>query len=205
MTAIATAPAACTAPRLRRAGRGLGTLLFVLAAAALLATTVAPRVFHFRAATMLTGSMAPTIDPGDVIVDVEENASDLRVGQIVTYHIPVDDHRVESHRVVWVGHDAAGNVLFRTKGDANDGPDPWTAKVAGPTVWRVATVLPVVGDVIRFLRQPVVQLIATRIIPVLLVGWLLMSIWRPSRSGSESRKRADDAEDTSNVTDDQRA
>jgi hypothetical protein len=62
-----------------------------------------------------------------------------------------------------------------------------------------------VGDVIRFLRQPVVQLIATRIIPVLLVGWLLMSIWRPSRSGSESRKRADDAEDTSNVTDDQRA
>jgi signal peptidase len=112
---------------------------------------------------------------------VQENASDLRVGQIVTYHIPVEDHRVESHRVTWVGHDTAGNVLFRTKGDANNGVDPWTAKVDGPTVWRVATVLPVVGDVIRFLRQPVVQIVATRAIPVLLVGWLLMSIWRPSR------------------------
>jgi signal peptidase len=192
MTAIATAPAP-RAARLRRAGRGLGTLLFLLAAAALLATTVAPRVFHFRAATMLTGSMAPTIDPGDVIIDVQENASDLRVGQIVTYHIPVEDHRVESHRVTWVGHDAAGNVLFRTKGDANNGVDPWTAQVDGPTVWRVATVLPVVGDVIRFLRQPIVQIIATRVIPVLLVGWLLMSIWRPSRKRSANESDAESA------------
>jgi signal peptidase I len=185
MTAIATAPAPRAAGRrLRRAGRGLGTLLFILAAVALLATTVAPRVFHFRAATMLTGSMVPTVNPGDVIIDVQENASDLRVGQIVTYHIPVEDHRVESHRVSWVGHDAAGNVLFRTKGDANNGVDPWTAKVDGPTVWRVVTVLPVVGDVIRLLRQPVVQIIATRVIPVLLVGWLLLSIWRPARKRS---------------------
>jgi signal peptidase I len=167
----------------------VGSLLFVLTALILLGMTVGPRVFHYQTATMLTGSMVPTIRPGDVIVDVKEKATDLKVGQIITYHIPVDDHRVESHRVSWVGRDKDGTVLFRTKGDANNGEDPWTARATGADVWRVSTVLPVAGDVIRFMRQPRVQLALTRVLPVLLVGSVLITVWRrPSE--------ADDAEET---------
>ena len=105
--------------------------------------TVGPRVLHYRTATMLTGSMVPTINPGDVIVDIEEPATDLKVGQIISYHIPVDDHRVESHRVTWTHITKDGAVEFRTKGDANNGADPWTARSApGSSVWTVKTVLP---------------------------------------------------------------
>lgn len=157
----------------------LGTLLVVAAAVALLGMTVGPRVLHYRTATMLTGSMVPTINPGDVIVDTQQPASKLAVGQIITYHIPVDDHRVESHRVTWVRVQKDGSVLFRTKGDANNGEDPWTARAAaGSKVWTVRTELPAVGSVIRFLRQPYVQLALTRVLPAVLVVSALLAIWR---------------------------
>jgi signal peptidase len=157
------------------------TLLLVGTGVLLLATTVGPRVLHYRTASMLTGSMAPKIKPGDVIVDTEENATDVKVGQIITYHIPVDDHRVESHRVVWVGRDRDGAVLFRTKGDANTGNDPWTARISG-RVWQVRAVVPGAGAAIRFLRRPLVAIALTRVLPVLLVAMMLLSIWRPRKS-----------------------
>jgi signal peptidase len=160
----------------------LGTLLVVLAGVVLLGMTVGPRVLHYRTATMLTGSMVPTINPGDVIVDVEEPVTDLKVGQIISYHIPVDDHRVESHRVSWAHINKDGSVSFRTKGDANNGADPWTARsAAGSSVWIVKTVLPVVGDVIRFMRQPPVQIALTRVVPAILIVSALFAIWGPSR------------------------
>jgi signal peptidase len=192
MTAVAErATALALTGRHRRRGRSgaarrvvtriasiIGTVLVIATGLVLVGMTIAPRVLHYQTATMLTGSMAPGIEPGDVIVDVKEKATDLEVGQIITYHIPVDDHRVESHRVAWVGRDKDGTVLFRTKGDANAGIDPWTARAQGADVWRVATVLPVAGSVIRFMRQPMVQLALTRVLPVLLVVSVLFTIWR---------------------------
>lgn len=179
----AAAPVARVTSRPRRivarVAQVLTSLLLVLAFAALLLMTVAPRVFHYRTATMLTGSMVPYINPGDIIVDTEEPTTAIRVGQVITYHIPVEDHRVESHRVIWIGHDTDGTLLVRTKGDANNGPDPWTARMTDPTVWQVRGVVPVVGKVIRWLRAPLASLVLSRILPVVLVGWLLASIWLP--------------------------
>lgn len=199
MTAVVESPAAPasarpgrhrpSAPRRTVAARilsGLATLLVVVTGLVLLGMTVGPRVFGYRTATMLTGSMTPTIRPGDVIVDVREKASELAVGQIITYHVPVEDHRVESHRVTWVGRDKDGAVVFRTKGDANNGEDPWTARADTTQVWRVRTVLPVAGDVIRFLRQPIVQLALTRVLPAVLIASVLFAIWRPSRRDGEA-------------------
>jgi hypothetical protein len=36
----------------------------------------------------------------------------------------------------------------------------------------------VAGSVIRFMRQPMVQMALTRALPVLLVGSVLLTIWR---------------------------
>jgi signal peptidase I len=177
--------AASTTPRWRHIGRRslnvLGTLVLTCAVLLLAAMTIGPRLLHYRTATMLTGSMSPGIVPGDIIVDTPEHAADIKVGQIITYQIPVDDHRVESHRVIWVHHNRDGSALFRTQGDANDGADPWTAKAQGTTVWRVRGVVPAAGAVIRFLRQPVVSLALTRVLPIVIVACLLVSIWRPRR------------------------
>lgn len=129
----------------------VGTMLgFVLLA-------VGPHLLGYRTQTMLTGSMAPEIEPGDVVVTVPTPTRDLRVGDMVSYSIPVEDHRVETHRVVEVDRTADGSVAIRTKGDANQGVDPWTAVITEDTVWEVRAVVPRVGTAIRVLRNPLIQ------------------------------------------------
>ena len=166
---------------LRRAARLLSTVLLALAVVGLLSVTLGPRLLHYRTATMLTASMAPSIRPGDVIIDTPLALSDVRVGQVLTYHIPVDDHRVISHRVIEVQRPGPGIVNVRTQGDANAAPDPWTATLSGDTVWQVRAVVPKAGTAIRALRIPLVHTVLTGAVPVLVLCWLLLGIWRPAK------------------------
>lgn len=145
-------------PILRTVAGVLSTSVLALAAVVFAFLAVGPHLLHYRTITMLTGSMNPTIRPGDVVVDTPEPAAALRVGQIVTYHIPVLDHHIESHRVATITHNANGTLTFTTKGDANPAPDPWKATVsAKATMWRVRQVVPGIGNAIRDLRSPSVE------------------------------------------------
>ena len=124
-------PSLSPVPRLLlRLVRGLGNVLLLVVVLAFAGLAVGPHVLGYRTMTMLTGSMAPVINPGDVTVAVQEPTADLAVGQIISYQIPVDDHRVVSHRVVKVTHGAGGTVTVQTKGDHNAAADPWTATVS---------------------------------------------------------------------------
>jgi signal peptidase I len=175
---------------LRQAARLLSGLLLGLAAFALLAVTVGPRLLHYRTATMLTASMSPAIHPGDVIIDTPLALSDVRVGQVLTYHIPVDDHRVLSHRVIAVQRPGPGIVNVQTKGDANSAPDPWTATLSGNSVWQVRLVVPKAGTAIRTLRIPLVHTLLTGAVPGLGLCWLLLGIWRPARPAEPAEPTA---------------
>jgi signal peptidase len=139
---------------------------------------VGPHLFGYRTATMLTGSMEPGIMPGDVVMTVPKPATDLQVGDVIAYQIPVEDHRVETHRVTEVARDAAGVTTFRTQGDNNANTDPWTATTTSTTVWEVRAVVPKLGTAIRALRNPVIQ---HGVLWVALGGLLLLGltlIWR---------------------------
>ncbi|MEP9363446.1 signal peptidase I [Nocardioides sp. CN2-186] len=141
---------------LSRVISGLLSAALVGGLVAFLGLAVGPRVFGYRTATMLTGSMTGTIDPGDVIVSVPIPTAQLAVGDVITFHAPVPDQHVETHRVVAVRHTADGRTIMRTQGDANPAPDPWRATVRDDTVWRTVHVVPMVGNVVRALRTPVV-------------------------------------------------
>ncbi|WP_244930450.1 hypothetical protein [Nocardioides sp. W7] len=136
---------------------GLGNLVLVACLVAFLGLAVGPHVFGYRTMTMLTGSMAPVISPGDVAVSFPKATRDLEVGDVISYQIPVEDHRVETHRITEVIHRDDGTVAIRTKGDANAGVDPWTAEVRDDTVYVTRHVIPEVGNVIRALRHPWIQ------------------------------------------------
>src|SRR3712207_1375572 len=89
---------------------------------------IGPHVFGYRTMTMLTGSMAPEIDPGDITVVTPLAVEDVAAGMVIAYHIPIDDHRVVTHRVVAVERGEDGSVTVQTKGDANRAIDPWKAR-----------------------------------------------------------------------------
>lgn len=132
------------------------TMILTLSAVVFLFLAVGPRFLGYQTSTMLTGSMSPGINPGDVVVSVPVPADHLRVGDIITYSIPVDDHRVETHRIVEIS--AAGGVAtVVTKGDANSGVDPWKAVLSADHVHRHVATVPHLGTVIRALREPVIR------------------------------------------------
>ena len=168
-----------TRPVLAVAYRWFARLLMVVAVVAFAGLAVGPHVFGYRTMTMLSGSMAPGINPGDVVVDTPVAVSDVRVGMMISYHIPIDDHHVETHRVVSVEREPDGKVTVVTKGDANSAADPWKATLQGDTAYQVRAVVPWIGKAIAFLRTPALSTVLVYAVPALLAGWLILTIWRP--------------------------
>lgn len=181
---------------LRKAGRILvrtvTTALMAVAVAAFLFLAVGPRVLGYQTSTMLTGSMAPLINPGDVVVSVPTPVSALKTGDIITYKIPVDDQRVETHRIVELKRSTNGSTTVRTKGDANNGADPWQATIQGDSVDLHAATVPYLGTAVRGLREPAVLMTLTYLAPGVLVLMLLVRIWR---KGPDAATGAQDGAD----------
>lgn len=168
----------------------LARLFLAFALLALVLLGLLPNLGWYRTETVLSGSMKPYFSPGDIVVVTPEATRDVRVGQVISYHIPVGDHHVQSHRVIEVVRGGA-HPLVRTKGDANAAPDPWTARLNGVTAWQVRAVVPKAGWAIVWLRTPAIRRVAIFAVPLLLAILGLLRIWRVP-SGSE-RDEAPDA------------
>lgn len=93
--------------------------LFFLAASPLLPTKRWVSTY-----VVMSGSMEPGIKTGSVMVTGLVEASEVRVGEVITFTSPEDPrqvvvHRVEEKKLV------NGQRVFRTKGDNNNGVDAW--------------------------------------------------------------------------------
>ncbi len=160
-----------------RAGWVWGQRALLAAAVVLfLGIGLLPRLGLYRPVTVLSSSMKPTFSPGDMIVDVPEPVSAVRVGQVISYRVPVGERWVESHRIVRILHGGAHPVV-QTKGDANNGVDPWTAKLEGRTAWREVAVIPKLGYLINALRGHTLRVAALLVAPMMLALLLIGEIW----------------------------
>ncbi len=143
---------------------------------------------------MLTGSMAPLINHVDVVVTVPVPVGQVGVGDIITYHVPIGQQQVETHRVIDVSRDGHGTTTVRTKGDANNSADPWTATLAGSTVYRHTLTVPYLGTAIRLLRNPIVLKVLMYGAPALLLAGALTSLWKKSPGTQTARPRRGSSE-----------
>lgn len=173
--ALHGAPRAPRVPRWRRALRGAGTVLATAAllavVAALAAVVVVPRAAGAAPLVVLTGSMAPGIPAGSVVVVRPVDARTLAVGDVVTYESADGSGALVTHRVTALGHDAAGEVQLTTRGDANADADldPVPASAVRGELWyRV----PWVGYASDLLSGSVAGL-PERVLAVLLAGGAL--------------------------------
>lgn len=162
---------------LRRGWHWLQRALLGGALVLLLGLGVLPRLGLYRPVTVLSGSMRPTFSPGDMVIVAPEPVSAVRVGQVISYQVPVGIHQVETHRVVRILQGGAHPVV-QTQGDANNWPDPWTARLQGSTAWRLVAVIPRLGYVVNWLRRPGIRTAAIVIAPLLLALLVLSDIWR---------------------------
>src|SRR5437867_11828955 len=133
-----------TSVALRSASELALRLLLGAAVLLFLAIGLLPRTGWYRVETVLSGSMRPAFAPGDMIVVSPEPLRDVQAGQVISYHIPIGDQHVQTHRIVQVVR-GGDHPVVRTKGDANDSVDPWKARLGGTTAWRVRLVAPKLG------------------------------------------------------------
>jgi|SRR5687768_11208175 len=143
----------------------------------LLAVGIGPRTGRYQTVTVLSGSMRPTMSEGSVIVTTPMPASEVRVGDVITYRIPVEDRRIVTHRVVEIVR-GGEHPLVRTQGDANKDPDTWVAELKGSTAWKARMTVPKAGYAFEWLRQPHTRQLLVLGIPFVLVALLLRDIWR---------------------------
>lgn len=98
---------------------------------------------------VLSGSMEPAIDVGDVIVVGAANPGAIAVGDVITFTRGTDSIPT-THRVAEVVTDG-DSLAFRTKGDANEDVDPGLVP-ASAVVGTVILTIPLVGYVIAFVN-----------------------------------------------------
>jgi signal peptidase len=169
----------------------VSSAMLALAVVALAVFAIGPRTGAYRTVSILSGSMQPTFSAGDVIITTPVQATDVRPGDVITYHAPIPGRPVVTHRVVEVTMDRDRPVVT-TKGDANEATDPWKARLEGRTAWRQIAVIPHAGAVIATLRSGNARKTLLYAAPSLFLGLMLLAIWAPHRPRrSESEEYAD--------------
>ena len=83
-----------------------------------------PGVFGYKPMIVLTDSMFPVIEKGDIIISEEIDPKKVEIGDVISFKDPAsfngkDDFSVVTHRVVDITKDEEGKLLFITKGDFN--------------------------------------------------------------------------------------
>lgn len=88
---------------------------------------IAPSVFGFSRYVITGGSMTGSISKGSIAFEKPVAVEDLRVGDVITYLPPPSSgvSTLVTHRIAKIEPAAGGGTLFTTKGDANQGADPW--------------------------------------------------------------------------------
>jgi signal peptidase len=167
----------------RGAARAALLAVLALALATMAFVGLGPMTGRYRVLTVLSGSMRPVAPTGSIVIDTPIPLARVRVGDVITYQIPVGDRRVVTHRVIQLRQGGATPVVV-TKGDANAAPDPWVAALHGATAWKMRTAIPGVGSFIRWLRSPEVHRVATLLVPLLLAAVWLSVIWKPAASSA---------------------
>jgi signal peptidase len=160
---------------LRLAGHAATAAILLLAAAVAL-MTIGPRLLGYQALPVLTGSMAPAIPTGSLVVVTQIAASEVSVGDVITFHHPQRPQEYVTHRVIAVEESPAGRALT-TKGDANAQPDAWKV-VATESGYRMAFGVPYIGGaIIAFASSPARPLLYA--IPMIVLALIaLVRIWR---------------------------
>ena len=172
------------APRERSMGSLAGQItgLVVLGALVLflLALTVGPLLLPYKALTVYSGSMEPTIRTGSVAIDVPIASQDVKVGDVITFVRPDNQNELVTHRVVTIETGPSGRQWV-TKGDANGVADPWRVAAAG-TGYRYYFSIPYCGFVLVWLQSPIGRLLFL-VIPAAALGLLtLYELWWPRRA-----------------------
>lgn len=136
-----------------------------------------PNLFGYRMYHVMTGSMEPTIETGaNVIVKIVDGDT-LEVGDVITF--TSSDSAIagqaNTHRIIEITEDEAGNLCFVTMGDANPWADEdyvYPEDVLGKVVFHT-NAIQLFSLYFEFLHT-IQGLFVSIILPLMLVSYMFM-------------------------------
>lgn len=125
----------------------VGALLFSFS------TSPDKALFGYRYYTILTPSMSPTYNVGDMIFVQLKGPEDINEGDVITFNPSQDSDAYLTHRVTEkiVDYQGTGVTCFRTRGDANDSEDSFLIE-SDRVIGTVNFGIPYLGYVVRFIQ-----------------------------------------------------
>ena len=138
-----------------------------------------PGVFGIKPVDVLSGSMEPVIQTGDMIFLHSTDQARLQTGDVICY---LDSGQAITHRIVGIREGEDGQVRYVTQGDGNNTADRQAVsadQVQG--IWRGGKI-PGMGSGIMFM-QSAAGMILFMICPLCL--FILWDIWRRRRLDRE--------------------
>lgn len=134
--------------------------------------------FNYRMFTVISGSMEPKYNIGDVLISKQVKPSTIEVGDTISYLGRSGDFKgkVITHQVVSIVKDSNGKYIFHSKGLANLVEDPivYEDQLYGIVIYRsiiLSFIYKIVGTNIGFyllIILPLIFIIGSEIISTLL-------------------------------------
>jgi signal peptidase len=150
------------------------TLVAGLALLALGGLLVATAI-GYRPLVVRSGSMAPAIETGDIVMSKLVSPAAIEPGDVVTFRDPSRERVLITHRVLEAKRER-GHFSFVTKGDANTGLERWSVASDG-TVGRVSLRVPRVGYLLTYFGLPPVRVVLIAVGGLILAVLALRRIW----------------------------
>ena len=153
-------------------------LLLALAGLGLtLAVITVPRLFGYDPLIVRSGSMGDAYPVGSIAASQPVSADDIAVGDVVLARPPDMDSEPVLHRVIEVWEEE-GHRLVRTKGDANQRPDPRPYEL--PSRVPVARYhIPWIGYLVAFGTTPVGWFLVLVFPAAVLTASVIVQAWSP--------------------------
>jgi signal peptidase len=174
-------PPANIGPIVREVLEWAVTIFAVVSIVAAVALLAGPRMLGWQGVIVLSGSMQPELQVGDLVfVDPGTDVASIHEGDVISYRSSQYRGQMVSHRVIEVVRNEGGGLNFRTKGDANEDADAQLVP-ARDVVGAIRLQVPYLGQVAQKLRNPVVFYMIIGIPAALLIAHEMGNIARQFR------------------------
>jgi signal peptidase len=159
--------------------KGLSTLMLVLAFCALGIAAYQVKTGQWHATPVLSGSMRPGIQPGDIVVTQRVPISELRVRDVVVFYPPNQTEHQLVHRIVKLTVKGK-TTSITTWGDDNLVSDATVSSFRGTAAYRMVRVVPLVGYPAIWLQNGGRGMLAIALGAILLIA-AAVTILRPDK------------------------
>jgi signal peptidase len=120
-------------------------VLAVLAVAAVVAVALVQGTWQVN--PVVSGSMRPGFAVGGAVISERIPVDQVSLRDVIVFKNPDNPADLMVHRIVKLTRSKSGQLVIKTKGDANNVQDPWTLTISGKYAYEVRWSLPLLGYV----------------------------------------------------------